>query len=335
MKENSEDGCSNDASEMEQEMKDYSDEELEEVIEKTVERLNDQDFEHEMKHKTIRKLWEKHSIDPDGICLSHTWECPICDEVYYELESNPAILEELDSCRICGWEECLCFNDWGERCHPEYVESRVVDFGDNGYQICHHCDTSFHDRPDGTVHLVDPEFEIEFKGKYRGDYLYDLGAITGEKLPFDDLPERDQEMIEEVVKGTYYKSTDAWRGHHKTKTEGNFAVKIHDDCILSMSQDEKNLKKFDEGIQEILNMKEIPYIRLFTTTSNLFSSGYDLFVYSKTEEPLEDYVERLKTYYRNPSEFRRTAFSGESPESAKNKPEVDEVISEIVGDSDE
>lgn len=278
--------------------------------------------------KFLKNLWNERNINPKDVIISHITECPICEEEFYNLEAHEGI-EDVDSCGICGWDECLIFDKWAYRRHMEYIEDRMVIFGDAPTNICHACEENFHYHPDGTIQLYSSLGE-KFSSTYVGNYLQNIPEITGEGISYHDLSKEEQEMIQEVIEGTYYVSTDAWRGHHQTKTEGKYAVKVHSDNILSMSQDAENLKKFDDTFKEVMNKMNIPHIRLVTTSSNIFSHGYDLFVPAKKSEEVEEVIEKLKDYYRNPSEHFSTAYSGKSPASASNKISVDEAIKQVI-----
>jgi len=109
-------------------------------------------------------------------------------------------------------------------------------------------------------------------------------------------------------------STDGWRGYYDV-TPGEKWAKIHEDCILSYSQDAAQLKEFDEKFQECLQKMGIGYARAFSRTSNVFSSGYDFFV--EKEKVLEAGALRvmLASRYRDPERFRKTALTGADPDS--------------------
>ena len=75
-----------------------------------------------------------------------------------------------------------------------------------------------------------------------------------------------------------YVKTDGWRGYYEVDADSNKWKLLHTDNILFMSEDEKDLKKFDDELQATLTEKGIDYARVFTRSSNVFSTGYDFFV---------------------------------------------------------
>lgn len=111
-------------------------------------------------------------------------------------------------------------------------------------------------------------------------------------------------------------STDPWRGYYEAESE-EYQL-MHDDCILSYSEDAEELKDFDTKLQTYCNERNIEYARVFARTSNIFSAGYDFFV-KKTDVPkVEDFlnlyaaVADLKRTYRDPERFAMTALTGKS-----------------------
>ena len=109
-----------------------------------------------------------------------------------------------------------------------------------------------------------------------------------------------------------WKSTDGWRGYFEVTSKD--WVKVHDDCILSMSADADELHKFDETLQKLLQEKGIRYARVFARTSNVFSTGYDFFVEKGKATQAKMLAQLLALRYRDPARFRATALTGADPE---------------------
>jgi hypothetical protein len=109
---------------------------------------------------------------------------------------------------------------------------------------------------------------------------------------------------------------DGWRGYYEVKSDK--WVKIHDDCILSGTEDSDELKKFDEELQECLKKLGIRYARVFTRMSNVFSMGYDFFVLKKDFKKVEKIIQVLsvvnilKLKYRDDERFSITALTGKT-----------------------
>jgi hypothetical protein len=108
-----------------------------------------------------------------------------------------------------------------------------------------------------------------------------------------------------------YVHTDGWRGYYTVKSE--VYEQVADDNILSMSADAEELKKFDDAIRKLCAEHNIRYARVFTRSSNVFSNGYDFFVYKADLEKykeIAELVDGLKELYRDPARYRMTALTG-------------------------
>jgi len=115
-----------------------------------------------------------------------------------------------------------------------------------------------------------------------------------------------------------YHRTDAWRGHHYIIPSKDWKL-LRDDCILSMSEDEKELKEFDDHLVEALKQKKIRWARVITRTSNLFSSGYDFFVEAKRCLEALAIAKQLTPIFRDEERFAMTAITGKDPSEADEK----------------
>jgi hypothetical protein len=107
-------------------------------------------------------------------------------------------------------------------------------------------------------------------------------------------------------------STDAWRGYYEVEPSEKWE-ELHSDAILSMSEDEKELKEFDDNLRAELDSQGIPYARVFTRTSNVFSTGYNFYVKKGYAKKVEKLVEKLKEKHRDPERFTATALTGADP----------------------
>ena len=117
-----------------------------------------------------------------------------------------------------------------------------------------------------------------------------------------------------------YVHTDGWRGYHTVSSETY--EQVADDNILSMSADERELKKFDDAMRKLCDEHNIRYARVFTTSSNIFSVGFDFFV---LKQDLEEYrkiqkiVDGLKVLYRDPERYKLTCLTGKDSFDAQDK----------------
>lgn len=107
-------------------------------------------------------------------------------------------------------------------------------------------------------------------------------------------------------------NSDGWRGYYEVVSEKY--TKIHDDCALSYSEDEQNLKQFDEILTELARKHKIGIVRVVTRTSNLFSMGVDYFVHNshlKKYNRIIEQVNSAKKGLRDSHAFNMTVINGE------------------------
>ena len=109
-------------------------------------------------------------------------------------------------------------------------------------------------------------------------------------------------------------STDAWRGYYEP-TSKNWE-NVHSDVALSYSEDEADLKMFDDELRATLKENGIKYARVFSRSSNVFSGGYDFFVKKEDASKVKGFVSLLAVKYRDPEKFRFTALTGTDPSKA-------------------
>jgi hypothetical protein len=168
------------------------------------------------------------------------------------------------------------------------------------------------------------EVEIEDTDSDECDYIEGIGyvceaCISDDRLEpvaivrdltYENMP-RSIGLYHNDTDGDFeynYHKTDGWRGYYELESE--HFIKIIDDCILSMSNDANNLKKFEDKMVELCQDNDIELRRVTTRTSNCCSSGYDLFV-PKTDMPklkeIEKQIDQLRKQYRDDTEFRLTA----------------------------
>ena len=108
--------------------------------------------------------------------------------------------------------------------------------------------------------------------------------------------------------------TDAWRGYNEVEaSDKNQWTKVHEDNILAMSEDAEKLKRFDDIVLGAMKKAGIKYVRATSTSSNLFSSGYDLFVEADQAERAESLINMLGPIFRDPRQYYATALTGKDP----------------------
>lgn len=120
-----------------------------------------------------------------------------------------------------------------------------------------------------------------------------------------------------------------YRGYYEVvPVDENKWKKVHDDNILSMSEDAENLKTFDELIRKAMDDNNIEYVRAFARSSNVFSTGYELFVEADQAERVESLINMLAPIYRDPKKYAVTAYTGKDP---KNVTQADVAALNISG----
>jgi len=132
-----------------------------------------------------------------------------------------------------------------------------------------------------------------------------------------------------------YHRTDGWRGHYNVVPSEDWE-ELHSDAILAMSQDEKDLKDFDDLLLEALNDRGIRWARVITRTSNVFCCGYDFFVETGHMEEIEHIVAQLRSMLRDPYKFHATALTGKDPDDLNDHDRVFvEMASRIMAENKE
>lgn len=179
---------------------------------------------------------------------------------------------------------------------------------------CDHCGEKFDDDELHELRNIDGEVEHEHlcekcEDMYRSEdepvatVYYDDDETPHEIATYRDETDGD-------FKASYH-STSGWRGYYDV-TSDNWTA-IHSDCILSYSADAEELKKFDDAFRDALRNMGIRYARVFSRTSNVFSSGFDFFVEKGKENEAEAIRIVLAVRYRDPERFRATALTGRDP----------------------
>lgn len=111
---------------------------------------------------------------------------------------------------------------------------------------------------------------------------------------------------------------DPWRGYYSLQPTDGWSI-LQSDAILQSSQDAAQLKEFDQKLTQRLEEMGIEYIKAFTKTSNLFSTGYDLLVREEDISKIRAISVILRLKYRDPQRFQATALTGKDPGELTSK----------------
>ena len=164
---------------------------------------------------------------------------------------------------------------------------------------------------------------LEYAGELVHTYIDEadpIGTITifkpdgtKEKIQigeYQDVDLDDGATIESEFEAKYHK-TDAWRGYYEI--ESKKWKLFHGDTALSGSEDEAELKKFNDTLIEELRAKGIPVAQAVSRTSNVFSSSVDYFVPKEHAAEADRIAKILAKQYRNEERFTSTALTGANP----------------------
>lgn len=80
---------------------------------------------------------------------------------------------------------------------------------------------------------------------------------------------------------------------------------LHEDNILSMSNDESNLKSFSDALEAELDARNISHARIFTTTSNVFSNGLTHVIEKGRRWEVKAIIDNLDKLYRKTEDYMR------------------------------
>jgi len=222
-------------------------------------------------------------------------------------EYEDAGIDPDTKCAICGGR--------AEDIVEEYGPEILVDSGYSeklGGWVCHPCIESCESAPQGTVVVYDPA--ASRVDKYvvmdHEDLHFSAEGVDGPDVDESELELDDFEETSPIQFA--WKSTDPWRGYYEAKADG--WTHVAEDCILHFSEDAGKLEKFDDEVKQTLWGMGAKFALVFGRTSNLFSTGYDVYVerggdgLGALKAALA--VNALKAKYRDPTRFAVTALTG-------------------------
>ncbi len=251
----------------------------------------------------------KTIIIRNAICQADPYPCSICGELIKPMnmhtvkDSDGMIVYEF-VCSDC--EEPFKCEGCGEFFPQEQINDLVSIDGVQGERLCERCEDNYisDDRMEPIATVIYSDGKRATIGQYHDDTDGDF-IIT-------------------------YNRTDVWRGHYDVESTKYYIT--HSDCILSFSDDEKDLKNFDDALRQALDELGIKYARVLTRTSNICSQGYDFFVEKSKAGLVTSVVEKFKEIYRDPVRFHQTAMTGKNPDDADfdEKDELFSALSAII-----
>jgi len=215
-------------------------------------------------------------------------------------------------CQACGAARCEdCAPNCGGCKRPVCIECECPDCVE-----CANCGEMMSKEYMETEGTYGDEHS-ELEGKPLHEYCYcesRVGASIRYSDQLDQLAARISDTMNET-EGEFmlgYVRTDAWRGYYNVSSD--IWVQVHDDCALGWSDDEKRLAQFDELLRGLLDEQGIRWARVICGSSNLFSSGYELWIPAEDQKRYDELIAEAKAAaekeLRDPWEFTATALTG-------------------------
>jgi len=187
--------------------------------------------------------------------------------------------------------------------------------------VCYGCIESDGDYKNTVVVYCPKSGEVTkyLVGEYEDDVFTNEKEVDPEDL--DDIEFDYDDCGESPIQFKYVR-TDAWRGYHDPVVPEGWR-NYHSDTILSMSEDEAELKKFDVDVKKMLWEAGVEFALCYGRTSNLFSCGYDILVKADEDElkmfALIMKLQQLRVQYRDPDRFARTALTGSGEDTKESR----------------
>jgi len=212
-------------------------------------------------------------------------------------------------CALCGASAREIRKEFGDYAVEDGEWSEKLD----GW-VCAPCAESCRIHPNGTVVIYYPK-EYKVEKWVVTDYVDELfvAEVEGEEDLEDLAFDFEDDYYTCPIQFKWHR-TDPWRGYYEATSEE--WVKVHEDCILHWSRDAEELKKFHTDTVKLLWRLGVDFAVVYSTTSNLFSTGYDIFVKKEDLEKKGILIQLalgiLKIKHRDPVRFTLTALTGKS-----------------------
>ena len=188
-------------------------------------------------------------------------------------------------------------------CEEIFEESELTYFRKANERLCDSCE------PD-RVH--DDKLEAPITAVYNGE---DIRRTVG-YFHDDTMGDFDFEW-----------QGEGYRGHYNVIPSGSW-INVIDDNILAYSGDEADLKEFSDILEKAMQENHIQYAIIYSRSSNLFSTGYDMFIkkrHFKKYQLLKERIESIKKILRDPKKYHDTAITGETPQTHEDQLKADEL----------
>jgi len=215
--------------------------------------------------------------------------CPICGTkvTRYILDGR--------QCYWCGGEHLL-LTEYGDETCEEYVDGELYipaqEDGEGCVEwFCTNCRDSFSNHPDGTI-IVHTMTGDKFKGQYvsgdGGAVISNWDGYAGEGLDFWELPHELQVAVRSIADSTAWVRTDAWRGYSNPGGGIGFTKLL--DGWAGMGGDGK-MVSFINSLGDRAVDSVTDFIVVFSTTSNVCSTGVSVYVCNEQVEFVKAAIE--------------------------------------------
>jgi len=178
--------------------------------------------------------------------------------------------------------------------------------------------------------LIDAEkISHEMESLVENDLQEPIGSITysnGERGEIGHYSDYEAEYIDAT-----WKSSGGYRGHYDLELDPNgpWAV-YHEDVALAMSEDERNLGKFDEALRKYFDKMNIQYARVSLRTSNVMSANMFFLVEKSKLKIAQAYAKKLAKTLRREEDFDRETnpFADQMSKllKTKSKKEIEDIL---------
>ncbi len=189
-------------------------------------------------------------------------------------------------------------------CEKVFEEKELTHFKKADKRLCNSCEEDY---------IHDDKLEPPITAVYNGEET----TRTVGYYHDDTMGDFDFEW-----KGTGY------GGHYDVIPSGSW-VNVVCDNILAYSSDEQDLKEFSDILEKLMQENHIQYAMVFSRSSNLFSTGYDMFIkkrHFKKYQLFKDRLESIKKILRDPRSYNATAITGETPQTQEDQLKADQLM---------
>ncbi len=196
-------------------------------------------------------------------------KCGMCEEVWLENRETGEFKQPGQG----TYDGCGEFVD-------SIGDSAFFTTNDDSAWICPYCSESLQTEPLATMIVAFPD-DGKAKIAFDSGFGIDFGHFDSEYVEIGELPDNLQDAVENIVKLSYWKKTDAWRGYFQPEigeSPANF-VEIIDTWHSSMES-----SGFSERVNNLVANAPFPIIAVFSRTSNVCALGVTLYVESTNVE---------------------------------------------------